>query len=87
MSWDVGEATVRLENEPILKFFFRFSYVTGSSLTSPGEPPMILTLRPVNEVLLNILFSDSGLVLELKEKNSVLDRTRNRISSLYVLVF
>ena len=21
--------------------FFRFSYVTGSSLTSPGEPPMI----------------------------------------------
>ena len=24
----------------ILQTFFRFSYVTGSSLTSPGEPPM-----------------------------------------------
>ena len=24
----------------ILQPFFRFSYVTGSSLTSPGEPPM-----------------------------------------------
>ena len=24
----------------ILKLFFRFSYVTGFSLTSPGEPPM-----------------------------------------------
>ena len=26
----------------ILQPFFRFSYVTGSSFTSPGEPPMIL---------------------------------------------
>ena len=26
----------------ILQPFFRFSYVRGSSLTSPGEPPMIL---------------------------------------------
>ena len=25
----------------ILQPFFRFSYVTGSSLTSPGEPPMV----------------------------------------------
>ena len=25
---------------PILQPFFRFSYVTDSSLTSPGEPPM-----------------------------------------------
>ena len=25
----------------ILKPFFRFSYITGSSLTSPGEPPMV----------------------------------------------
>ena len=24
----------------ILQSYFRFSYVTGSSLTSPGEPPM-----------------------------------------------
>ena len=27
----------------ILQPFFRFSYVTGSSLTSPGEPPMLNT--------------------------------------------
>ena len=27
--------------ELILQLFFRFSYVTGSSLTSPGEPPML----------------------------------------------
>ena len=26
----------------ILKTYFRFFYVTGSSLTSPGEPPMFL---------------------------------------------
>ena len=26
----------------ILQLFFRFSHVTGSSLTSPGEPPMII---------------------------------------------
>ena len=33
----------------ILQPLFRFSYVTGSSLTSPGEPPMLeiaITLRP-----------------------------------------
>ena len=29
----------------ILEPFFRFSYVTGSSLTSPGEPPMESTHR------------------------------------------
>ena len=29
----------------ILQSFFRFSYVTGSWLTSPGEPPMVLELR------------------------------------------
>ena len=28
----------------ILQPFFRFSYVTGSSLTSPGEPPMGLSI-------------------------------------------
>ena len=28
----------------ILQRFFRFSYVTGSSLTSPGEPPMGSTM-------------------------------------------
>ena len=28
----------------ILQTFFRFSYVTGSSLTSPGEPPMKQTV-------------------------------------------
>ena len=35
MSCDVVEAMESLENE-----LFRFSYVTGFSLTSPGEPPM-----------------------------------------------
>ena len=29
----------------ILQPFFRFSYVTGSSLTSPGEPPMLPLLQ------------------------------------------
>ena len=38
MSCDVGDVTERLENELCL---FRFSYVTCSSLTSPGEPPML----------------------------------------------
>ena len=46
MSCDVGKATEGLENEPtselILQPFFRVSYVTGSSLTSPSEPPMVL---------------------------------------------
>ena len=55
MSCDVGEVTERLENELcsnpsitlsasqlILQPFFCFSYVTGSSLTSPGELPMDL---------------------------------------------
>ena len=55
MSFDVGEVTERLENEQsanasvaspmsqlILPPIFRFSYVTGSSLTSPGKPPMLL---------------------------------------------
>ena len=41
MSRDVGEVTERLENELcILHLFFRFFYVTGSSLTSPSELPM-----------------------------------------------
>ena len=29
----------------ILQPFFRFSYVTGFSLTSPGEPPMVIGAR------------------------------------------
>ena len=59
MSCDVGKVTERLENEQssfsnpsvasptsqlILQPFFRFSYVTSSSLNSPGEPPMALGL-------------------------------------------
>ena len=55
MSCDVGEATEGLENELWRRWsygnvgewtllipqpLFRFSYVTGSSITSPGEPPM-----------------------------------------------
>ena len=57
MSCDVGEATEGLENELwrrwsdrkvgewaqlILQPFFSFSYVTCSSLSSPGEPPILL---------------------------------------------
>ena len=51
MSCDVGEVTERLENKQnfsvasptsqfILQPLFRFSYVTSSSLNSPGEPPI-----------------------------------------------
>ena len=39
----------------ILHSFFRFSYVTGSSLTSPGEPPMFQsfpTVYPTMNVIL-----------------------------------
>ena len=56
MSCDVGEVTERLENEQssfsnlsvtsptsqlILQPFRRFTYVTSSSLNSPGEPAML----------------------------------------------
>ena len=58
MSCDVGEVTERLENELsfanpsvalptaqlILQPLFRFSYVTSSSLSLPGEPPMSLAV-------------------------------------------
>ena len=30
----------------ILQPFLRFSYITGSSLMSPGEPPMVISLIP-----------------------------------------
>ena len=54
MSCDVGKATEGLENDlwrrwsdgrvgEWAELFFRFSYVTGSSLTSAGEPPMFIT--------------------------------------------
>ena len=36
-----------LTSQLILQPFFRFSYVTGSSLTSPGEPPMLSTARAI----------------------------------------
>ena len=35
-------------SQPILQPFFRFSYVTSSSLTSPGEPPMPMVLSVLN---------------------------------------
>ena len=56
MSCDVGKATEGLENEQssftklsiasptsqlILQPFFCLSYITGFSLMSPGEPPMM----------------------------------------------
>ena len=40
MSCDVGKAALSM-SQLILQPFFRFSYVTGFSLTSPGEPPMV----------------------------------------------
>ena len=42
----------------ILQPFFRFSYVTGFSLTSPGEPPMpLLQSKYIKWVLLNIIYT------------------------------
>ena len=35
----------------ILESFFRFSYVTGSSLTSPGEPPMEIVMMKIKLVV------------------------------------
>ena len=63
MSCDVDEVMERLENEKslfsnpsvaspksqlILQHFFHFSYITGSSLTSPGEPPMMFPQADLN---------------------------------------
>ena len=42
MRCDVGEVAERLENE-------QSSYVTDSSLTSPGEPPMDKTAEGINQ--------------------------------------
>ena len=57
MSCDVGEvmegATKGLANEalPILQpFQFSFTYVTGTSPTSPGEPHMFSYLIPLNDI-------------------------------------
>ena len=49
MSCDVDEATQGWENEAvaspmlqlILQPFPRFTFITGTSLTSPDEPPMV----------------------------------------------
>ena len=46
MSCDVGKAREGL----ILQPFFRFSYITGFSLMSPGEPPMVSRLWNVLDV-------------------------------------
>ena len=60
------EITENLENEcPFSKFsvtsptsqlilqpFFRFSYVTGSSPTSPGEPPMVFIESRIKDLLI-----------------------------------
>ena len=58
----------------ILQPFFRFSYVTGSSLTSPGEPPMFpphkLILRAVPKLFmecsLNCALERSGCIYKNK---------------------
>ena len=46
----------------ILQALFRFSYVTGSSLTSPGEPPMI---SPQLAPLLIKIYAVSSIVIRL----------------------
>ena len=40
----------------ILQPFFRFSYVTGSSLTTPGEPPMVYMVWMINKGRASIIF-------------------------------
>ena len=69
MSSDVGEVTETLENEQssfynpsatsrmsqlITQPFFRFTYVTSSSLMSPGEPPMGPPLMSIRYCLFGI---------------------------------
>ena len=52
MNCDVGNSSVALPTSQfILQPFFRFSYVTSSSLNSPGEPPMarVLNLQRIIE--------------------------------------
>ena len=56
----------------ILQPFFRFSYFTGSSLTSPGEPPMSHNVLNLNNFKIQFRLQSSH-CLELKEKNSILD--------------
>ena len=55
----------------ILQAFFRFSYVTGSSLTSPGEPPMMNMLWILTDG--HVLRGGCGLYL----LSLVLQLTRN----------
>ena len=39
--------SLHLRNSSFFNPFFRFSYVTGTSLTSPGEPPKLLMSKYV----------------------------------------
>ena len=45
----------------ILQPFFRFSYVTGFSLTSPGEPPMIYNY--IKSLWISVIFNFSSFLL------------------------
>ena len=60
----------------ILQTIFRFSYVTGSSLTSPGEPPMIRT----NKELMDI-YQDKDLVTLIKRQRMRCPGHVNRMQS------
>ena len=54
----------------ILQPFFCFSYLTGSSLTSPGEPPMIIiNVLKLLQQKLNVNVKLSDVVLYLPQSN------------------
>ena len=44
------------KSQLIFQPFFRFSYVTGSSLTSPGEPPMVGVCKELYEDAFGMYF-------------------------------
>ena len=57
----------------ILQPFFRFSYVTGSSLTSPGEPPMERNI--LNKFIPGLICVPLGITGQ-KRRNITKDRIR-----------
>ena len=71
MSYDGGEATESLENE-------QSSYVTGFSLTSPGEPPMVYVhfLEALVSLIstLTVFFMIDGDLLSWRIRKSLSDQ-------------
>ena len=52
----------------ILQPFFRFSYVTGSSLTSPGELPMTNDMMGFKYLILKTYVNTGNVILYLLRK-------------------